>query len=807
MKLYIPTSSLNADSILSCECVTSARECRKRAFGYSHFEPLEELRQFDYCTLAFSKVPRFNIYDDSRENYRMVVEIEIASPKEYGLSHVGVCEDTDVYATVNPIHLSPANTRLLFYRREEMDYVYHNCSDSAKCKFFDFFKYGFSGVTSSVQGSILANCVDNISIPKSEAKYSENDYNKVKGFIWGYSIGCMLSRSPETAKLLRIQKRIYDIISSTRNDAFIPDSLRSELISLDSEYTKFDPIQRLARSRWNEYLKTVISNQPEFGNEVTADSIDKLLQEIGVETAAKSKFLSEQKLVLRKPLSAYSHVGTIGFEQFNQDLVKHTKSAIFHENTERLEHLSLKDSLCVDRSSYHSVILSTEDKQCGFFNRILSRIIWHNLIPSLEEIRINRKDVAINIVKTLKNIMEDRGSLWQGSEEQAYFDRMRKNISKYEPFELNDISNPVLQSVAAFVLKGEDYESLKSYLENNAIGDYRYALAMWGAMIGYVSIPRSIFDGFNRLSIVTLFNQVESVLGNSNFILPRSEPHQITPEPQLQSGSQIHTPEAVSNESPERFRKKIISFFESTIVKNQRKDKRECLREGLNRALDEFGNDTNPIKFVSLLNDFVEYGWKPSLKPWQTLRDYLAPDYVAKTSRIKSMPEGFKVVNPNTQLPLTFEADVKDHVDKGSNSSPSSIGFIWQGTREFSPRKDKRVSTPIPNNFLRDNVADDTNILIFVSDENIWKYLQNIIPFELRDHVHRDLTWFQDEYAKGMNSKYYAKASRENAATIDAFGRYLTKKRYATRLLIHDIIEFLTKFYVRKGSCHNGLRQ
>ena len=797
MKLYIPTSSLNADSILSCECITPARECRKRVFGHSRFETLEELRQFDYCTLAFSKVPRFNIYDDSRENFRMVVEIDLASPEENGLSHVGICEDTDIFATANPIHLSPANTRLLFYKREEMEYAYHNCSDSAKCKFFDFFKYGFSGINISEQGAILANCLKNINIQNVDATYSENSYDKVKGFIWGYAIGCMLSRTSETANLLRIQKRIYDIISSTRNDAFIPDALKCELVALDSEYTKFDPIQRLAKSRWNEYLKTVIANQPEFGSEVTTANIDKLLRDLGVETAAKSKFLSEQKLILRKPFSSYSHIGTISYEQYNKELAMHTKSAVIHENMERLKYLSFKDSLDVDRASYISVMLSAEDKESIFFNKILYRIIWDNLIPSIEEIRINRKDVAVNVVKTLKAIMEDSGIQWQDSEEQAYFDRMRKNISKYEPFELTDISDPVLQSVAAFILKGEDYESLKSYLEVNAICDYRYALAMWGAMIGYVSIPRSLFDGFNRSSVTTLYHQVESVLGNSDFILPRSESHQITSEPQLPAKPRIDTLETISDESTERFRRKIISFFESTIVKNQKKDKRESLREGLNRALDEFGDDTNPIKFVSLLNDFVEYGWKPSLKPWQTLRDYLAPDYVAKTSRVKSMRGELKIIRPSTQLPLNFEADVKEHMDTKTLSSSSCIGLIWQGTKDFFSRKDRIESAPMVNSFSKNNVDNNTNTLFFVSDENIWKYLQNIIPIELRDDVRRDLNWFQDEYAKGKNSKYYAKASRENAATIDAFGRYLAKKKYAAKILILDIIEFLTKFYVR----------
>lgn len=760
MKLYIPTSSLNADNILSCECITPARECRKRVFGYSHFETLEELRQFDYCTIAFSKVPRFNIFDDSRENYRMVVEIDLASPKENDLSHVGTCEDTDIFATANPIHLSPANTRLLFYKREEMDYVYHNCSDSAKCKFFDFFKYGFSGINLSEQGAILANCLENINIQNVNAAYSENTYNKVKGFIWGYAIGCMLSRTSETANLLRIQKRIYDIISSTRYDTYIQDALKCELAALDSEYTKFDPIQRLAKKRWNEYIKTIVSNQPEFGPKVTIANIDKLLQELGVETAAKSKFLSEQNLTLRKPFSSYSHIGTIGYEQYNQDLVTHTKSAIFHENMERLEHISLKDYMNVDLVSYNSVMLSSIDEKSDFFNKILYRIIWNNLIPSHEEIRINRKDVAVNVVKTLKAIMEDSGTQWQDSEVQAYFDRMRKNISKYEPFELTDISDPVLQSVAAFVLKGEDYESLKSYLEVNAICDYRYALAMWGAMIGYVSIPRSLLDGFNRSAVTTLYHQVESVLGNSDFTLSYSVP-QITLQPDPQNTY-------INNESSEQFHRRVIAFFESTIVKNQKKDKKESLREGLNRALDEFGDDTNPIKFVSLLNDFVEYGWKPSLKPWQTLRDYLAPDYVAKTSRsnVSKHPKGSDGT-PSFQSELTFDICAKD----------SSNAFH---TSKNSHR-------------------------IFTSDENAIELIKCItsIPDDLKKNIIANIRYIQKAYQPGG---YYfnRKDASDNANVIDHLIRWCTyeKNRYNriekneyNSSVLDMIKEILIKYY------------
>lgn len=61
MRLYIPTSSLNADNILSCESIAPASECRRRKFGYSHFDVLPELRTFANVTLAFSKIPTFRL--------------------------------------------------------------------------------------------------------------------------------------------------------------------------------------------------------------------------------------------------------------------------------------------------------------------------------------------------------------------------------------------------------------------------------------------------------------------------------------------------------------------------------------------------------------------------------------------------------------------------------------------------------------------------------------------------------------------------------------------------------------------------
>ena len=72
-----------------------------------------------------------------------------------------------------------------------------------------------------------------------------------------------------------------------------------------------------------------------------------------------------------------------------------------------------------------------------------------------------------------------------------------------------------------------------------------------------------------------------------------------------------------------------------------------------------------------------------------------------------------------------------------------------------------------------------------------------MVPVDLRHKVRVDLKWFQDEYKKGEQSRYYAHASRDNNISIDAFIRYLKNKEYSRKLQINAIEDYLKKMYVR----------
>lgn len=108
---------------------------------------------------------------------------------------------------------------------------------------------------------------------------------------------------------------------------------------------------------------------------------------------------------------------------------------------------------------------------------------------------------------------------WQESKAQAFMNELRQNIKNFTPLNMNGQDSLILKSVATYVLKGEDYDSLIQFCIDNSISDYRYALALWGATQGYVKISRPIIGSISKSNsfnstlkeIIFLLHNIESV--------------------------------------------------------------------------------------------------------------------------------------------------------------------------------------------------------------------------------------------------------------------------------------------------------
>ena len=170
------------------------------------------------------------------------------------------------------------------------------------------------------------------------------------------------------------------------------------------------------------------------------------------------------------------------------------------------------------------------------FNKFIDAILWHGIAPTPDTLRTDRFNIATEITKSAKSIWESTNQEWQNSSAQIFMNDLRQNIKSFTPLDINKQENEILKSIAAFVLKGEDLDAVVQFCEDNSYSDYRYALSLWGATIGYVKISKPIISGLTkRPAFANIYKAIIALLYNvdSEGELPNiEEPVQITQKDQ-----------------------------------------------------------------------------------------------------------------------------------------------------------------------------------------------------------------------------------------------------------------------------------
>ena len=505
-----------------------------------------------------------------------------------------------------------------------------------------------------------------------------------------------------------------------------------------------DPTVSIAKKSWEQFV----------GNfELPVDKLNLFLKEIGLENKAKIDFCKKEGIVFRKTLSQQ-----IDISAYNIELQRHLRAILKEDKEKSLERTDIKKELDVN-PDYEFSLLSGTDENSNLFNAILVNIIWGNIIPNFDELRINRLSIATEITKAIKNILESKGQEWQNSEEQLYFHHMRQNIQDFSPFNLEEINNPILKSLVAIVLKGEDFEALLDYLQNNSIADFRYAVAMWGALQGYIRIPRSIFSAFIRN------DKLQNLLSDVNEILYRSKltGELIMPQHKTQIIENVTSPTTdVSTMITDA--EKWMNYIRSQakIAIKGKKHQNELIAN-LENALVANDYHMDNFLFISALNEFD--WWKPTKNgpcaAWRSLQQLICPDYDERTN----------------------------NTSKRKEESPSLIKGFWDkgleylGIKETEDNQECALSSKKDNkNARKQEVSkpkivhptfdfDDSNSIIY--NDNARLLLMNC-NF-LGQYKQKVVTLF-DEFIKSYRSGYYylnpQQYKRNNSDVIDHFCKW-----------------------------------
>jgi hypothetical protein len=215
--LYIPTTTLNFNNILSTDSISPATVYAARRFGYNKFEAVPP-NPFQSILLLYSRYPVFSVMDADRDNFPLVIRIR--ADRLFDVNHAN--RDINIYDKT--IYFDPASTEFLFASPEAKKITLIKAEPSLTTKLVALYQPRMQVVSSEQIDSFIwsLEMLDNISDGSSEValRNCEPDMriNRLKGFVCGYMLGAYKTLDEKAARFRSVMKEQRNEISAMLND-------------------------------------------------------------------------------------------------------------------------------------------------------------------------------------------------------------------------------------------------------------------------------------------------------------------------------------------------------------------------------------------------------------------------------------------------------------------------------------------------------------------------------------------------------------------------------------------------------------
>ena len=460
MKYYIPTSSLNLDEILQSESISPFSFYAQRKTGCQSIELIDEVKSYSNHIVLFGYPVSFSIKDTARYNFPLLIEID----DEEQLKDIkGNSEG--MYFYNHTIYLTPENCSFYFYREKDFELATINTKNNGKTKYYDDYKIYPSILFTQLKELRMQQSIDVLDIGEN----TEIMIDKQKGALFACLLGRAKSVSPELAKLQFLTQKLYDYFTSIIASLQDKKQLMPYLLDYWKEYKAIDP----------EYMRfeSNLSNEcNKYGN--SKQGFIKQLEDLGKWNDICNSYMKEWDCnLISDDIDKLST--TQEFDNKRSEIENHTNKLI-------KDYQKQNQKSGIDMISVRNNIVEFENK--AIINRVLNYILREQLTD--EQLKSNRLEICNNLMHEIKK--EVIG--WGNSKERNYAHKLFNSIQYINvSFSLKETDNMELMAVAAFLLKGDSFNQLMTYLKMNEIEDYRYVLTLWGALYGYRQMDRDMF--------------------------------------------------------------------------------------------------------------------------------------------------------------------------------------------------------------------------------------------------------------------------------------------------------------------------
>lgn len=459
-KFYIPTSTLNFNNILSSESISPKAFYEKREFGYSRWAAIPE-NPFANATALYDNSCYFERPKSDIEDHPLLIEVLLDETRLKQAEGFWYCDQT--------IYLAPTTTRFLFYTETDRTITLSMSESSLETKLVGLYSRRIQTIQKPTELYKPISLGEPCGLNEQEIE-KDVKTNKMKGVLYGYYIGSLLSSDSDSVKYLNVLKEIHNIFAAI-------------LSSFEKRPTEYQ----------NERLDALF----DYLNEQNSD-FKNLYEIISSLTDNKSKtkkvwswIFDKQKYLKNEDKSvwlSYLQYATENDNKENQAMawiksnITEAKRRIYANR-----HLLSPDDgeiVVMDNrvSSLKNSNITNEVEDClciSWLNETLSDKNTNGKISTYKE------ELAKNLTLKAKDIYQDS---WENCQTRTYLNDLRRHIAGAE-FK-HEWNNGLLSSIAAVIIAGDDWEKLLAFVQSKGMTDYRLVFAFYGTLNGFANLTR-----------------------------------------------------------------------------------------------------------------------------------------------------------------------------------------------------------------------------------------------------------------------------------------------------------------------------
>ncbi len=193
--IYIPTSSLNFNNILSTESLSPHLFYTKRDFGFKRFSKIPQ-NPHSNMLIGYSKIPKFQIPESNLDDYPMIIGIlKDALIKSHIFAETEK-EGIQIFQLNKTIYLNPKIAQFLFFKNKEKHITLIKAEPSIETKLVPIYRDQIKLIDTKEHDCFNWTESFNIDVKHNdkELEYIKNDVviDKLKGFYYSYVLGIIL---------------------------------------------------------------------------------------------------------------------------------------------------------------------------------------------------------------------------------------------------------------------------------------------------------------------------------------------------------------------------------------------------------------------------------------------------------------------------------------------------------------------------------------------------------------------------------------------------------------------------------------